>query len=805
VKPVGILEMVGESKGTYEAPGSSAAPFGARLRSMRQAAGLTQEELASRAGLSPNAIGALERGARRRPQPHTVRSLSEALGPSDEERTDLLAAVPGRGGFASSAAEGSLPPRAASALPHLATPLVGRERELGEVRSLLTQQDVRLLTLTGIGGVGKTRLAIEVAREVGDRFPDGTVFVGLAPLADPSLVVSTILHSLGVPETQDRTPREALIDHLKDKSLLLVLDNFEHLLGAAPEVAAVVEACPGLVVMATSRAPLRVRAEREYPAPPLSLPPSTRSPSEEDVLASPSGKLFVERAQAAAPGFTLTRENASSVAAICWRLAGLPLALELAAAKVRFLDPAALLSRLDKALLSAGARDLPERQRTMRATLNWSYDLLSEPERELFRRLSVFSGGFTLEAAEAVGAARSVAVEDVLDVLGTLVEQSLMVAGGYDAHYGMLEPVRQYALEKLEESREAEETQRRHAAFFVGLAERAEPELRGPDQVEWLETLEREHANLRAAMSWALSTGDYDTAVRLGWGISDFWWVRGHHREGRRWMEVTLEHELPYALRAKALLATASMAYAQSDYNTAEERAREALLLSRHEGDVFSEAYALGQMGIVDLARLDYEAAASRLEKAIVLFERCGEEYVVSTLRVALGTALLARGEVERAERTFEEGLAAARSLKVPSLSYVALYNLAQSALVRGDLEKAARFLGEGIEWSKRTKDRAYLAQLLETLAVVKAFGGEAEGCALLLGAAEALLEEVDRTRVYIFYAPSLRERAVSDARAGLGDAAFEKVWERGREMSFEQAIGYALGTDATRGGPASR
>jgi non-specific serine/threonine protein kinase len=210
-------------------------------------------------------------------------------------------------------------------------------------------------------------------------------------------------------------------------------------------------------------------------------------------------------------------------------------------------------------------------------------------------------------------------------------------------------------------------------------------------------------------------------------------------------------------------------------------------------------------MGLADLARLDYEAASSHLEKAIVLFERCGEEYVVSALRVAFGTALLARGEVERAERTFEEGLAAARSLKVPSLSYVVLYNLAQSALVRGDLEKAARFLGEGIEWAERTKDRAYLAQLLETLAVVKAFGGEAKRCALLLGAAEALLEEVDRARVYIFYAPSLRERAVAEARAGLGDATFEKMWERGREMSFEQAIGYALGADATGGDPAAR
>jgi tetratricopeptide (TPR) repeat protein len=272
-------------------------------------------------------------------------------------------------------------------------------------------------------------------------------------------------------------------------------------------------------------------------------------------------------------------------------------------------------------------------------------------------------------------------------------------------------------------------------------------------------------------------------------------------------MEATLEHELPPALRIRALLATASMAYAQSDYTTAEEHVGETLLLSRREGDIFSEAYALGQMGIVDLARLDYEAAASSLEKAIALFERCGEEYLMSTVRVLFGTALLARGETDRAERTFDEGLAAARRLKIPSLTKIVLYNLAHSALARGDLEKAARMLGEGIEWSERTRDRAYLAHLLEALAVVTALGGEAERCALLLGAAEALLEEVGGVRVYNFYQPdpSLRERAIAEARAILGDAAFEEAWARGRGMGFEQAVEYALGVSAPRGDSVSR
>lgn len=764
--------------------------FGIRLRSLRQAAGLTQEELASRAGLSPNAVSSLERGTRRRPQPHTVRSLSEALNLSEDERASLLAVVP-RPGEAPVASKAIPNP----SLPDSVTPLLGRERELEEIASLLGTGNIRLLTLTGIGGVGKTRLAVAVARQAGNLFPDGVLFVELAPLVNPAFVTSAILRSLGSVETEGLDTIESLVAHLHDRRLLLVLDNFEHLLEAAPEVYSLIEACPHLVVLATSRAPLRVRGEQEYPVPPLDLPPSTWSPDTDEVLDAPSGQLFLERAQAVSPDFRLTPENAGAVAAICWRLAGLPLALELAAAKTRFLDAEALLSRLDEALSTAWARGLPQRQRTMRAALDWSYELLSEPERELFRKLSVLSG-FSLEGAEAVGAG---VPGEILDNLGVLVEQSLVSvvigAAGVGTRYGMLEPVRQYAREKLRESGELEEALHRHAALFLALAEEAEPELRGPRQAEWLDRLESESPNYRAVMAWARETGEAVTAARIGWGLYSFWWIRGYNEEGRRWMEATLEHELPPALRARALHAAATATFAQSDYAAAGEYWREALQLSRREGDILTEGSAWSGTGLVEMVRAEYEAAASSLGAGIALFERHGEDYLASILRSLLGTALLMQGESERAEQTFEEVLASARRLKVPSLSYIVLYNLAQSALARGDLKKAARMLREGIEWAAKAKDRATPAHFLEALAAVAALGKEAERSAVLIGAAERMQWELGAS-VYNFFRPdpSLRKHAVAEAHEHLGETAFEEAQERGRGMTFEQAIMYAFG-----------
>lgn len=537
------------------------------------------------------------------------------------------------------------------------------------------------------------------------------------------------------------------------------------------------------------------------------LPPTTRSPSEGEVAGSPSGTLFVERARSTSSGFRLTRENAADVAAICWRLAGLPLALELAAAKTKFLDPATLLSRLDRALSTAWGRDLPERQRTMRATLDWSHGLLSEPERRLLGRLSVFVGCFSLPAAEAVGAepgaAGGVDAEGVIDHLGALVEQSLVTVypNGGGTRYGMLEPVRQYAREKLEEGGEDGEARRRHAAHYLALAERAATELWGPRQGAWLENLERENGNLRAAIAWALDANGAEIAGRLCWALWLFWWARGHHREGRRWSEAALARALPPAWRARVLPVAAAMSYAGNDGDLAEKRWREGLSVSLREGDALAEGYSKAGLGLAEMAGGDYESAATRFGEALPLVEDCGDP-LVSLVRVWLGTTSLMRGDPARAEREIGEGLSSARTRGDTLCTYVALYNLAQLAIARGDLGLAAGLLEEVVRLSRHTKDRANLAHFLDALSAVAALRGEAERSAVLIGASEESLREVGAP-VYNFYAPdpTLKERTSAEARAALGDAAFEQLREHGRAMTFEEAVGLGAGTGGD-GGP---
>ena len=766
--------------------------FGAKLRLLRESAGLTQEELAARAGLTRNAVSALERGERRRPYPHTVRSLAGAMDLSEPERAALVAAVPGR----QDRPAGFLKP---ATLP-APTPLLGRERDLREVLDLLHRPEGRLLTLTGVGGVGKTSLAVRAAHDSAELFGHGVAFVAFAPLGDPALVLPSVVRALGLTEPRGATSRDVLLSYLRDKRMLLTLDNFEHVLEAAAEVADLLGACPHLAVMATSRAPLRVRGEQEYPVEPLALPASTRSPVPKEILDSPSGRLFIERAKAIVPAFTLGEENAAAVASICWRLDGLPLALELAAARTRFLSPSSLLARLDQSLSVGWAQDLPERQRTMRATLDWSYELLSEKEGALFRHLSVFTGGFTLEAAEAVGATAGVATEAVLGLLGRLVEQSLVTAetGGSEERYGMLEPVRQYALEKLEESGEAEEMRRRHAAFFLDLAEEARPELRVARQVEWLERLEQDNGNLRATMSWTLAENEAEAATRLGWALWTFWWLRDHQRESHRWIGRLLELDIPQVVRPRAVQIAAMTAYLQGDRERSTRFLTEGLELSKRAGDTLCEAYVRFWLGLEAVDHEDFEKAISRFEEALPLFRKSGEEEMVSAVYDRLGMVALRQHNLDRALPLLERALARYRKRRDRLGTYTALYFLAQIALARGDYAAATSMFEERVFMAAQVGLRGGLAYLLEGLAAAAEARGEAERSARLFGAAEGLLRVVEAP-LYRSHRPkrSLRplEHTMVAARSRLGEEAFEKARATGRAMDFDEAVEYALGT----------
>jgi predicted ATPase len=553
-------------------------------------------------------------------------------------------------------------------LPTQPTPLVGRKRELDDILAVLrSPNNVRLLTLTGPGGTGKTRLGLQAAAELTDEFEDGVFFVTLAAIADPALVAPTIARTLGLTESANQPPEELLEGYLSERQTLLLLDNFEHLLESAPLLDALLSSAPNLKILLTSRTPLKLYGENEFPVPPLSLPDPGFLPPVDRLTHYEAVRLFVDRAKAVRPDFALREENALAVVEICRRLDGLPLAIELAAARIKLLPPRAMLDRLGDRLklLTGGARNLPERQRTLRSAIEWSYELLEEAEKTLFRRLAVFSGGSTLETIEAVCDARGDLPIDVLDGVSSLLDNSLLRqedGAGEEPRFVMLQTIHEFANERLEASGEAEELRRLHAEYFLALSEEAEPELKGADQEEWLRKLEAEHNNARAALGWALRRGETERALRLSGALWWFWFVRGYYEEGRRWLEDALDTGGRGSLesRAMALAGVGALALEQDDLDRAQEASEEGLeLLLAQKATQRSEAklYLLITSGHVALEREDYSRATELFEESLALSREIEHGLGLAASVMSLATVNHEQGDSQRATELYEESL----------------------------------------------------------------------------------------------------------------------------------------------------
>jgi predicted ATPase/transcriptional regulator with XRE-family HTH domain len=838
----------------------------ALLRHHRVAAGLSQEALSERAGLSVRGLSDLERGRSRAPRLDTLNRLSDALGLDAAQRFALVEASGHLGPADAQDEPAEQPPPAAdppdaarpaggavtapARLPVYLTQLIGREADVDEIACLLTVPTTRLVTLTGPGGVGKTRLAVQVASNLADTYPDGAAFVELASIADPDLVVSLIAQTLGVAERRDQTLFDLVVAALRDARCLLVLDNFEHVLSAAGVVADLLRETRGVDILVTSRTLLRLNGEQVFSVPPLPLPTGTDGNTVESAARWPAITLFVLRAQAVQPSFEVTADNVASVLGVCRALDGLPLALELAAARVNVLPPATLLERLQRrlAVLTSGKRDAPDRHRALRSAIAWSYDLLGPDEQRLFRWLGVFAGGFTLGTAEALcgspvgpdGTATS-----VLDGLGALVEHSLVQAQptATDARFRLLETIREHALERLAAAGEAGLARRQHASVFLDLAESAERHLLGPRRGVWLQRLDADFDNIRAALAWCISAegNDVETGQRLVGSLAWFWYLRGHLHEGSRWatqaVALTTE-DVPEFAQARGLMAVGGTVVMLGDAQTARPHLERSTALYRKVGDWRLSA-GLALLGLAQTSLGEPALALESYAEGVAHARAMGDVWIEAYMLTNLGGAWVRLGETANADELYSASLRLFTDLGDVWGRAIALRGMANLAALQKNYASARELFEAATQSFRDTGDTRGLAQTLigmgktamrlgltddaaeifrEALQCWRDVGiwAGVVRCLTALGWVAATQGRLERsTRLYAAASPNataLRvvfppadvaaiDRTLQFLRSELGDERFRSIWSSGAALSLAQAAEVGLASEASAAG----